>query len=330
MGELRGTECLSQYDLEVISLRRGRGAVICETDQGLMLLKECVVSEPRIQFEGEILSCLKTAHGMYVDDYRKTSEGGLLSQAADGSRYLLKRWYGGNECDMRSSGDIMAGVRQLAILHQKMREIPPSPLWEQKSVEAVPALQRFEKHNREFRRIRSYVKGRRNKSDFELLLSGSFESFYRQALLAAEQMADLAPDAKTYLCHGDYNNHHILMGENRKIAVTEFGKAHLDIQIWDLYHFMRKALEKHNWSIRLGREMLEAYGRILPVSCLERQYLRLLFLYPEKYWKQLNYYYNSNKAWIPERNVEKLRVLIRQQEARNQFIHFLQLNSSFF
>ena len=28
--------------------------------------------------------------------------------------------------------------------------------------------------------------------------------------------------------------------------------------------------------------------------------------YPEKYWKQLNYYYNANKAWIPDKNVEKL------------------------
>ena len=64
--------------------------MICETDQGLMLLKECVVSEPRIQFEGEILSCLKTAHGMYVDDYRKTSEGGLLSQDAIQNTYLLR------------------------------------------------------------------------------------------------------------------------------------------------------------------------------------------------------------------------------------------------
>ena len=330
MGELRGTECLNQYDLEVISLKRGRGAVICETNQGLMLLKECMVSENRIQFEEELLSCLKSYDGIYVDDYRRTSQGELLALAADGSRYLLKRWYGGNECDMRSSSDILAGVRQLAALHRRMRTIPPSPLWEQKSVEAVPALRSFEKHNREFRRIRSYVKRCRNKSDFELLLTSSFETFYRQALLAAEQMSALAPDTEVYLCHGDYNNHHILMEGNRRIAVTEFGKAHSDVQIWDLYHFMRKALEKHNWNVRLGRDMLETYHKILPVSQTERQYLYLLFLYPEKYWKQLNYYYNSNKAWIPERNVEKMRILIKQQESRDQFIQFLQLNSSFF
>lgn len=329
VGELRGTECLNQYDLEVISLKRGRGAVICETDQGMMLLKECSVSENRIQFEEEILSCLKTKDGMDVDDYKRTVQGELLSLGVDGSRYLLKRWYAGGECDMRNQGDILSGVRQLARLHIKLREMRPTPLWDQKSVESVPVVTVFEKHNREFRRIRSYVKRRRNKTDFELLLTSSFESFYAQAARASEQMAALDQKACFYLCHGDYNNHHILMGENG-IAITEFGNMHLDVQIWDLYHFMRKALEKHGWNIRLGKSMLEAYVQILPVEQEEWQYLSLLFLYPEKYWKQLNYYYNSNKAWIPERNVDKLKILIRQQEARCQFIQFLQLNSSFF
>ena len=77
MGELRGTECLSQYDLEIISLKRGRGAVICETDQGMMLLKQCDVSEKRIQFEDEVLSCLKENETIFVDDYRRTVAGEL-------------------------------------------------------------------------------------------------------------------------------------------------------------------------------------------------------------------------------------------------------------
>ena len=33
-------EALEQYELEALSVRRGRGAWICETDQGFRLLKE--------------------------------------------------------------------------------------------------------------------------------------------------------------------------------------------------------------------------------------------------------------------------------------------------
>ena len=34
----RNTEVLEQYDMEIFSVRRGRGSWICETDKGLRLL----------------------------------------------------------------------------------------------------------------------------------------------------------------------------------------------------------------------------------------------------------------------------------------------------
>lgn len=56
------------------------------------------------------------------------------------------------------------------------------------------------------------------------------------------------------------------------------------------------------------------------MSRKERTCLYYLFLYPEKYWKQLNFYYNANKAWIPGRNIEKLQNLESQQPDRNRFL----------
>ena len=79
-------------------------------------------------------------------------------------------------------------------------------------------------------------------------------------------------------------------------------------------------MEKHDWNERLGRQVMESYERVLPVSEVERQGLYYLFLYPEKYWKQLNFYYNAGKAWIPVRSIEKLQKLEEQQTARNLFL----------
>ena len=82
------------------------------------------------------------------------------------------------------------------------------------------------------------------------------------------------------------------------MAVIEFNRMHRGVQVEDLYHFTRKILEKHGWDLRLGMRLLETYDRILPLNAQERTYLYYLFLYPEKYWKQLNFYYNAGKAWI--------------------------------
>ena len=104
------------------------------------------------------------------------------------------------------------------------------------------------------------------------------------------------------------------------VAVIEYNRMHLGLQMEDLYRFMRKAMEKHGWSLSLGMDMLNAYEKVLPLGEKERKCLYYLFLYPEKYWKQLNYYNNARKTWIPAKNVEKLKKLESQQECRNQFL----------
>ena len=103
-------------------------------------------------------------------------------------------------------------------------------------------------------------------------------------------------------------------------AIIEYNRMHLGVQSTDLYRFMRKVMEKHDWDLKLGMEMLEAYGRVTPLDAFDRQYLKYLFLYPEKYWKQINFYFNASKAWIPARNLEKLKSLGRQSLARERFI----------
>ena len=44
--------------------------------------------------------------------------------------------------------------------------------------------------------------------------------------------------------------------------MIEFNRMHLGMQMEDLYHFMRKVMEKHDWNLKLGSSMLEAYSRI--------------------------------------------------------------------
>lgn len=102
--------------------------------------------------------------------------------------------------------------------------------------------------------------------------------------------------------------------------MTNFDKWNYDIQMADLYQFMRKILEKHDWDIRLGQKMLQAYEQVRPITKEEFENLRVRFAYPEKYWKLANYYYTHNKAWISQKNVEKLNKLTNQHEKWRNFV----------
>lgn len=88
----------------------------------------------------------------------------------------------------------------------------------------------------------------------------------------------------------------------------------------DLYDFLRKILEKNNWDTRTGIGVIEAYSRGRTLSAEEKKVFFALLLYPEKYWKQLDFYYNSKKAWVSAKNHEKLKRICSQETERKQFL----------
>lgn len=318
----RNTEVLEQYELEVGTLRRGRGAWVCETDQGYKLLREYKGTKKRLEFEESVLTALQEQGGILVDQYVRNKEGELLSVAGDGSRYIVKDWYPDRECNVQSEEEAVRAVVRIADLHRMLRGIQSEEEWNLGSILTEPMAEEMERHNRELRRVRNFISRKRKKSEFELSVIETFDDFFVQAQEAWEGLTSMGTKQGTpdrYLCHGELNQHHILMGPGT-VAIIEFNRMHLGVQAGDLYHFIRKVMEKHQWDRNLGDKLLNAYNRILPMGKKDREYLYYLFLYPEKYWKQLNFYYNAGKAWIPARNTEKVKSLAAQQEARRCFL----------
>lgn len=316
------TEVLSQYELEILDVRRGRGAWLCETNRGLKLLREYKGTIKRLEFEDQVFTQLETAWHPLVDRYVRNREGEILSSAEDGTRWIVKDWYADRECNLKDEREVLRAITQIACLHKMLRKIEFKEEWNLGSILVQLPGDEMERHNRELTRARSFIRNKRKKTEFELCVIGNYDMFYEQAKDAWQGMKEYCENQggkDCFLCHGDLNQHHILMCP-RDVAVVEFNRMHMGMQMEDLYHFMRKAMEKHDWNLKLGTAMLDSYSRVLPLTETDRTCLYYLFLYPEKYWKQINFYYNANKAWIPARNIEKLKGLEMQQPLRNQFL----------
>lgn len=326
MGE-RGTNVLEQYDFQIIRSMRGRGAMLCETDKGLVLLKEYSGSLLRLSIEDEILNGLVRAK-REVDAYIRNRSGQVLSIDTDGTKYVLKNWYDAKECDVRNTAEVLSAVGALAGLHLSFREVS-----RELSEESRKGLERFtapslkstmERHQRELKKVRTYMRNKQKKNEFELQTLRSFDEFFEQGeisirLLKASCYGELKEkaDSSQQLCHGNYNQHNILM-TGKQAAIVNFDKLSVDLQLTDLYLFMRKIQEKHNWDARLLKMMLAEYEKKITLSPEEKQVLKLLFLYPEKFWKLVNHYYNNNKAWIPQKDLEKLSAVVKQNRAKKE------------
>lgn len=322
-------EVLEQYNIEKISTRKIRGAFFIDTKEGTMLLKETTLSDRRALLLYTFLCHLEAEQYPNVDIPVFNKDKSLISISRDGKRYMLKKWYGGRECDVRRENDVLEASANLARLHRKMHWQNVCGIREQEEIRPPAGRhlkEEFLCHNRELKKVRSFVRGRVNKGKFEYLYLENFERMYQIAVDATRRLEQSGYETlykesleENLLIHGDYNYHNVIMMP-RAVATVNFDRFRFDVQAQDLYYFLRKVMEKHHWNPKLGDAMLEAYSRERPLSPREQEYIALKLAYPEKFWKVANTYYHSNKAWIPEKNVEKLMLSTIQTEEKLLFL----------
>lgn len=317
----KGLSVLEQYDLVSENTYRGRGTLLSETAEGLKMIKPYTGSVKRLEKINQVLEHLQETGHQNVDLVLKNKEGSLVSTDKDGFTYLVKDWFDVRECDVRSEVDILNCMNTLAQIHKD------SFLSLEGGCEQENLMDEYEKHNQQLKKIRVYIRNRKQKSPFEYRYLESVERYldYGKAAVTHlketgyEQMNQHDKDAGS-ICHGMCNQHNFLMLE-KGAALVNFDHFFVGNHMADVAQFLRKIMEKHNWNPELAQRMLETYDRIESISDEQWKQLKIRMSYPEKYWKIANFYYNNNKAFLPEKNMEKLEMCIRQE---NRWIYFLE------
>ena len=127
-------EILQQYDLELLSARKGRGAWLCETDRGLKLVKEYRGTVRRLEFEDEVLGFAMEEGGLLADRCVRNREDGLLSLADDGTRYIVKDWFSDRECNLKDTREVLRASSKIASLHGILSRLPFKEEWKMGSI----------------------------------------------------------------------------------------------------------------------------------------------------------------------------------------------------
>ncbi len=311
----RCVSLLDNYDVEVLRTTKGRGAILCETNQGMLIFKEYMERRNKILLQNEVLELLQ-GQQFPAEQILKNKEGELLTMDFDGTVYVLKTYFAGRECELKNSENCNQAVRTLAQLHE-------TQLWQEGNAPVeIPegsALE-FNRRTRELKKIRRFLKTRSQKSDFEILLMQNYTCFFEQALQIEEEMQKFAAlSVPSGICHGDFQYHNILI-EKEQASLINFEKCAIGDMTRDLGLFLRKILEKTSWQEKLAFQLIEEYEKVRPLADAEKLHLYGRLAYPEKFWKIANFYYNSGKAWIPMKNMEKLYRLLDLEEEKMTFL----------
>ena len=317
-------QLLEQYPFEVSDIQKGRGAYICTTNEGKIILKEFTGSSQRAESVAAVLERAREA-SIACDEIIYTKKEQILAKDVDEISYYARWNIDARECDVRNREDIFLAVSEMARLHVVLH---------QKDIACVSVPQKafFEevsRHNREIKKLRNYIHGKHQKNEFEMIFMNHYAVFLEQAMEVEERLGTWLEQTETVeiegmygICHGDFNQHNVLIC-GKEVILTNFEQVCYDAQIVDLAHFLRKLMEKHNWNVGLAADLISAYERERRLSRMEWEQLYMRMAYPEKFWKVSNHYYNSNKAWVSGRDIEKLNKVIEQEEIRQQFLRML-------
>ncbi len=322
----KAVNVLEQYDMTVSRTFKGRGTIICDTDQGMRVLKEYRGRTEKLellyQLQGKLKDSLRT------DMLIRTKEGALFVKDIDNSVYILEEQVDGKECSYKNEEDIVKACGAMAKLHLKFMT-PQS-----EKICLMPVFfyaDEMERHTVECKRVRNYLRKLHNKTEFERALLKEYDYFLEKAVdVTRRAREESQAEYEAYVnsnglyCHGDYQYHNVIFGKGNGGAYTGIVNlehfAH-DAGARDFYLLFRKISEKCDWSLDMAQNMLDAYQNRRVFPPIEWRSLCLRLAYPEKFWKIINFYYNSRKSWMPNRNYDKLESLIHQEKNREKLLN---------
>ena len=316
------SEVFEAYDMEVYQVVRGRESSILKTDKGIRQLKKLTVGEKRLNAEKRYKEELLAGGFSGIDFCIENMSGELVSYDRYGNAYVLRNYFEGSEANLTNLEDVRLAVESLAKLHIVGRKIFQTT---EHDVH-VRHVSDFRKRNQELKRVRAFIMKKKQKKAFEELYIQAFEYFYNQALECEKNFdVEIFENIKEHIgyCHGMYNQHSVIISRDEKpfrVFTTSFDKFHVGNQLTDLYHFLRKAVEKNNYSFHIVQYILNCYSAVCPLSVRDIEYIYILYSYPEKFYKISNQYMNAPKNWISPKMMEKLNKVIADEDQKKDIL----------
>lgn len=324
------SEVYDAYDISIIRTMRGRGITIIVAQEGLFYLQMPDISESRLQSEYEFKERLYEAGFTQMDRCIKNKKESLVTFDRYNNPYVLRTYFEGRECNVTDLREIDAAVKNLARFHSVGQAV-----WKDMDGDVhVRITSDFRKRNQELKRIRAFVAKQHPKHSFESLYLSAYDYFCEQTAACevayAKQVENGDCEFLNHLgyCHGMYNHHSLLVEAldtgDLRVNTIGFDKFYVGNQLADLYHFLRKTVEKNNYDENIMQKILSTYDAYCPLSESDLQYIYMLYSYPEKFYKISNQYMNSPKNWISPKMQEKLEKVMLDEGKKLQLLSRLE------
>lgn len=318
---------LKELGLAAMKVSREFGAYLCETDQGLYLVKDTDASEREVRLAHLIKEHLRVRGMEETDRYFLVDEKPWIRWNRE--TITIREWLRGEEADLEQAEGRYKLGKALAWLHTHCTglELP-------EDFNVFPHYQDWPgRMERQMRRIRSMGKTIRRRGrleEFDLLflkVLRTYETDGKEAIAGMEngcmeRVSRKAREQRAF-AYGVFSNHCVLFSGQRML-IHDFEGAQLAPPLLDLARLLEKTLRKNEWRAVCGQEVLDAYESVKELEKDEKQVLYYYLLYPGRAWDLAGEGYERRSQWIPSIYHNKLEQFMEGLEARKECLYALQ------
>lgn len=304
------------YGLRFRGGTRTRAGLICRTDMGIRELKKPRGSMESLQLAFRVKEQLRKNGFHQIGRMYETLEGEPFYQH-DGVLYILEEPLPAEVLPEDSTEAFVKGADTLGRMHGAVKGLQDEPeKWNRERLTGLYARRRGE-----LAKIRRRNDRRRNYDAIDLLLIAQYEQYMSRSREAEELLkkggyasaVDNAAETGAF-CHNAYKSEALRQNGEGKLFVGNFDKCSRELPLADLAFYLRRYFKKTAGNEAGVWEMLESYGRHCPFSAGDLLILQGMLLYPEKFLRLVNEYYNRRRACVSPAMQERLAAAVREEE----------------
>lgn len=317
-------QILRGFGLKAKNIKYEFGSYICNTNDGLKIIKSINLSKDSILFIHSAKEHLYKNGFRNIDRY-SISKNNVPYYEFNKNLYVVKKYLNGEECNLLDLSNILYSVKTLAKMHNASVGLVPME-GSKVSFKYSNLKNEYVKHYRELTNIYKKIKRYSKWNDFDIVFIKNYKHYFSNAKEAKELLIEsnfdkLVKEANQnrVFCHNKFTNHNVQISAD-DIMIINFDDCCYKLPICDLVRFMEKALRKSDWDIKVGVGIIEMYDKYRNLSKDELNVIYYMLLFPEKFWLLCNQHYNTRRNWMPKIYQVKMQKIIEQQNIKQKFL----------
>jgi CotS family spore coat protein len=321
MNELE-KELQANYNIKINNLTNFRDMFIADTEDGKKIVKITSIKPERVNFVSEVKEHLFSNGFTNIDRNVGTIAGNFSFAFNDQTVYMCD-FTGGRECNLDSREETIKSSRLLANMHKASYGFTYSQNSSARSeLGKLPGS--YKKRLDEIKKLKKNAQKGRMK--FDNLVSQNIDYFYEMGekalgLLNITDYYELVEEAQKNrnISHHDFNHHNIYIQDDDMFLIN-FEYCCFDLKIYDLVNLLRRKMRKCNWNIDEAAIILNEYNRCEPLNESEMEIMKVMLMFPQKFWRVINKYYNSRKSWSEQSYLLRIQEVIDEAQCHRIFL----------